>query len=133
MSDRLTSFQLRNVPLLSRVGADRADTLRTDIDAAVAGWADALLLRVDSRNQVLISDGRVVLGRRPQLGDKPTEHAVFLGRLKDGRHVWAVRSALTAPEDRQRNGGARPAPGGPHLRRRQRTTGGHRDRTAELA
>ena len=38
---RLTSFQLRNVPLLSRVGADRADTLRTDIDAAVAGWADA--------------------------------------------------------------------------------------------
>ena len=37
----LTSFSLRNVPLLSRVGADRADTLRTDIDAAVAGWADA--------------------------------------------------------------------------------------------
>ena len=28
-------------PLLSRVGADRADALRTDIDSAVAGWADA--------------------------------------------------------------------------------------------
>ena len=96
---QLSSFQLRNVPLLSRVGADRADTLRTDIDAAVAGWADALLLRVDSRNQVLISDGRVVLGKAAALGDKPTEHAVFLGRLKDGRHVWAVRSALVAPED----------------------------------
>ncbi len=52
-------FRLRNVPLLSRVGADRADALRTDVDAAVAGWADALLLRVDRRNQVLISDGRV--------------------------------------------------------------------------
>ena len=35
MTDGSTSFQLRNVPLLSRVGADRADTLRTDIDAAV--------------------------------------------------------------------------------------------------
>ena len=55
-------FQLQNVPLLSRVGADRADQLRTDIDAAVAGWADAAVLRVDSRNQVLIADGRVVLG-----------------------------------------------------------------------
>ena len=41
------SFRLRNAPLLSRVGADRADHLRTDIDAAVAGWPDALLLRVD--------------------------------------------------------------------------------------
>ncbi|MGB8505278.1 hypothetical protein, partial [Mycobacterium sp.] len=26
-------FELRNVPLLARVGADRADALRTDIDA----------------------------------------------------------------------------------------------------
>jgi NAD+ diphosphatase len=92
-------FTLRNVPLLSRVGADRADVLRTDVDAALAGWADALLLRVDKRNQVLISDGRVVLGRAAKLSDAPPEHAVFLGRLEDGRHVWAVRAALEAPED----------------------------------
>ncbi|BDY30494.1 NAD(+) diphosphatase [Mycolicibacterium mageritense] len=92
-------FQLRNVPLLSRVGADRADVLRTDIDAATAGWADALLLRVDRRNQVLISEGRVVLGKAAAIGDKPPEHAVFLGRLHDGRHVWAVRGALEGPED----------------------------------
>jgi NAD+ diphosphatase len=92
-------FTLRNVPLLSRVGADRADVLRTDVDAALAGWADALLLRVDKRNQVLISDGRVVLGRAAKLSDAPPEHAVFLGRLGDGRHVWAVRAALEAPED----------------------------------
>src|SRR6185436_15224330 len=92
-------FELRNVPLLSRVGADRADTLRTDIDAAVAGWSDALLVQVDSRNQVLIADGRVVLGKANALGDKPNEHAVFLGKLNDGRHVWAVRGALVAPED----------------------------------
>ena len=99
MSGRQGTFQLRNVPLLSRVGADRADTLRTDIDAAVAGWSDALLLQVDSRNQVLIADGRVVLGKANALGDKPNEHAVFLGKLNDGRHVWAVRGALVAPED----------------------------------
>lgn len=93
------SFTLRNVPLLSRVGADRADTLRTDIDAAIAGWADALVLRVDRRNQVLIAGGSVVLGKATGLGDAPPEQAVFLGRLDDGRHVWAIRGALEAPED----------------------------------
>ncbi|MCV7151854.1 NAD(+) diphosphatase [Mycolicibacterium pyrenivorans] len=94
-----SGFRLRNVPLLSRVGADRADTLRTDVDAAVAGWPDALLLRVDRRNQVLISDGRVVLGRAGTVGDAPPEDAVFLGRLDDGRHAWAIRAELEAPED----------------------------------
>jgi NAD+ diphosphatase len=92
-------FELRNVPLLSRVGADRADALRTDVDAAMAGWPDALLLRVDRRNQVLISGGQVVLGQAAKLADKPPEHAVFLGRLADGRHVWAIRAALEEPED----------------------------------
>ncbi|MBU8809864.1 NAD(+) diphosphatase [Mycolicibacterium goodii] len=94
------TFGLRNVPLLSRVGADRADALRTDIDAALAGWPDALLLRVDHRNQVLIANGQVVLDRADTIGDRPPENAVFLGRLKDGRHVWAVRGDLQAPEDR---------------------------------
>lgn len=96
----MSDFQkLRNIPLLSRVGADRADALRTDIDAATAGWADALLLRVDNRNQVLIAGGQVVLGPASALGDSPPDHAVFLGRLRDGRHVWAVRSALQPPDD----------------------------------
>ena len=95
----MTDFALRNVPLLSRVGADRADVLRTDVDAAIAGWQDALLLRVDRRNQVLISGGRVVLGQAAKLSDKPSEHAVFLGRIADGRHVWAIRAALEGPED----------------------------------
>lgn len=96
---RPVTFRLRNVPLLSRVGADRADHLRTDIDAATAGWADALLLRVDARNQVLISGGQVVLGPAGALADTPPANAVFLGKLENGRHVWAVRAALEAPED----------------------------------
>jgi len=92
-------FQLRSVPLLSRVGADRADQLRTDVEAATAGWADAALLRVDSRSQVLAADGRVVLGDTVALGDKPPPEAVFLGRIEGGRHVWAIRGALEAPTD----------------------------------
>ena len=88
------SFGLRNIPVLSRVGADRADDLRTDIDAALAGWADARLLRVDNRNQVLLADGAVVLGPAAEYADTPPPDAVFLGRLPDGRHVWAVRAEL---------------------------------------
>ncbi|MGD9618404.1 MAG: NAD(+) diphosphatase [Mycolicibacterium sp.] len=94
-----SGFRLRNVPLLSRVGADRADALRTDVDAAVAGWPDALLLRVDRRNQVLISDSRVVLGPAGEVGEAPPPDAVFLGRLDDGRHAWAIRAELEAPND----------------------------------
>lgn len=95
------AFHLRNVPLLSRVGADRADVVRTDIDAAIAGWADAALLRVDHRNQVVVADGRVVLTSAAKLGDKPPVDAVFLGKLPDGRHVWAMRAALEVSEDGQ--------------------------------
>ncbi len=93
------SFQLRNVPLLSRVGADRADHLRTDVDAAVEGWSDAMLLRVDERNQVLVVDRTVVLSPAAEIGDAPPADAVFLGRIADGRHVWAVRAALQEPQD----------------------------------
>lgn len=92
-------FQLRNIPVLSRVGADRADQLRTDVDAATAGWAEAALLRVDSRNQVLVANGKVVLGAAAELADKPPSDAVFLGRIEGGRHVWAIRGALQAPDD----------------------------------
>lgn len=92
-------FQLRQVPLLSRVGADRADRLRTDVDAAVAGWTDAALLHVDARNQVLVADGRVLLTDAAGYAAAPPPDAVFLGRLPGGRHVWAVRGPLPAPAD----------------------------------
>ena len=92
-------FELRNVPLLSRVGADRADELRTDIEAATAGWPKAAVLRVDSRNRVLIADGRAVLADAAKVADRPPAGAVFLGRLEDGRHVWGVRANLEAPDD----------------------------------
>ena len=93
------SFELRKVPSLSRVGADRADHLRTDVDAAIAGWANALLLRVDDRNQVLIVEEQLALGPAAAFADDPPGDAVFLGRINDGRHVWAVRAALEASAD----------------------------------
>lgn len=96
----VADFQLRNVPLLSRVGADRSDQLRTDVDAAITGWTDAAVLRVDDRGQVLIADGRVVLSDTSSLGDAPPTDAVFLGRIEGGRHVWAIRGTLAAPDDR---------------------------------
>ncbi|MCV7260236.1 NAD(+) diphosphatase [Mycobacterium shimoidei] len=92
-------FQLHSVPLLSRIGADRADHLRTDVEAAASVWKQAALLRVDRRNQVLVAGRRVVLRPAHELGDKPPPDAVFLGRIEDGRHVWAVRGPLEAPED----------------------------------
>jgi NAD+ diphosphatase len=95
----MVDFQLRNVPLLSRVGADRSDQLRTDIDAAIAGWAEAAVLRVDGRGQVLIADGRVMLTDTAGLGVTPPADAVFLGRIEGGRHVWGIRAELPAPDD----------------------------------
>jgi NAD+ diphosphatase len=92
-------FELRDIPLLSRVGADRADEVRTDIEAAIAGWPEAAVLRVDSRNRVLIADGRSVLGDAISVADQPPENALFLGRLPDGRHVWGIRAELELPDD----------------------------------
>jgi len=39
-----------------------------------------------------------VLGSAAAFADKPPGDAVVLGRLADGRHVWAVRAELEAPE-----------------------------------
>jgi NAD+ diphosphatase len=41
----------------------------------------------------------VLLGKAKDLADEPPPDAVFLGRMGDGRHVWAVRGPLQAPED----------------------------------
>jgi NAD+ diphosphatase len=40
----------------------------------------------------------VVLGSAAAFADKPPGDAVFLGRIADGRHVWAVRAVLEAPD-----------------------------------
>ncbi|MBY0441648.1 MAG: NAD(+) diphosphatase [Mycobacteriaceae bacterium] len=93
------NFWLRNVPLLSRTGVDRADWLRTDADAALAGWGQAALLRVDPRNRVVVADGQVLLDAAISLAEQPPPEAVFLGCIEGDRQVWAIRSELVAPQD----------------------------------
>src|SRR3984893_19559799 len=95
----MMALELRNVPLLSRCAACGPPQLRSDVDAALAGWPDAAVLRVDSRSQVLISRGQAVLSDARGVGATPPRDAVFLGRLPDGRHVWGIRAALVAPDD----------------------------------
>lgn len=90
-----SGFTLTETPLLSRAAVDRAEELRSDIDALRAGWADALLLRLNARGQTRIADGQLVFDGAAEIGPEPVPGAVFLG-LHGGRHVWAVRvPALT--------------------------------------
>ena len=83
-------FTLTETPLLSRAAVDRAEHLRPDTGALVAGWADALLMRVNHRGQVRITGGELVFEPATTLGAQPVPGAVFLG-LHGDRHVWAVR------------------------------------------
>lgn len=92
-------FRLTTIPVLSRIGVDRADHVRTDASAAAAGWTEAAVLRVDSRNQVAVLDNRVVLGDAAAVAPAPPADAVFLGQLDGGRHVWGIRAALEVPAD----------------------------------
>lgn len=86
----MSHFELIETPLLSRAALDRAEELRSDREALRAGWAQALLLRVNPRGQVRVTDGELVLEPASTLGDEPVPGAVFLG-LRGTRHVWAVR------------------------------------------
>ena len=87
------TFQLRNIPLLSRVGADRADEMRTDVDAAVGGWAQAQLLRVDDRGNVMVLGEKLLLGPAAAFADSPPADAVFLARAFLRNPHWALHAA----------------------------------------
>lgn len=95
----MSDFRLRAIPLLSRVGADRTDTVRTDLDTAITGWPDAAVLWLDGRGQALVAGYAVVLTGTDGLGETPPPGAVFLGRLPEGRDVWAMRGPLPAPDN----------------------------------
>jgi len=86
----VTRFELSGTPLLSRTVVDRAEELRSDVDALRAGWAQARLLRVDRRGQVPVDGDAIVFGKAVELGPEPQPGAVFLG-VREDRHVWAVR------------------------------------------
>lgn len=82
---------MTDVPLLSRSALDRAEELRSDTEALRAGWADALVLRVNHRGQARVDGTDLVLEPATGVAAEPVPGAVFLGRHTDGRHLWAVR------------------------------------------
>ncbi len=83
------TFELTELPLLSRSTLDRATHLRTNSEALEQGWATASILRIDKRGQFRIADGALVLDPAVSVADKPPVEAVFLGVDSDV-HVWAV-------------------------------------------
>ncbi|MFE6859814.1 NAD(+) diphosphatase [Nocardia sp. NPDC057668] len=86
----MSGFQLNAVPVLSRTTLDRAEHLRADEQALKEGWAQAKLLRMNRRGQVLVDGGSVALEAAITLSAEPAADAVFLG--VDGEiHLWAVR------------------------------------------
>lgn len=93
----MSAFELSDTPVLSRAALDRAEELRSDTGALRAGWADALLLRVNHRGQVHADGGALVLGRATELGPEPVPGAVFLG-IRGDHHVWATRVTELAGE-----------------------------------
>ncbi len=86
----VTAFALGETPLLSRTVVERAEELRSDVDALRAGWATAKLLRIDRRGQAPVDGSVLVLADATELGPEPVSGAVFLG-VRDGLHVWAAR------------------------------------------
>nr|WP_027500123.1 NAD(+) diphosphatase [Rhodococcus sp. UNC363MFTsu5.1] len=93
----MANFEMTDVPLLSRSALDRAEELRTDSEALRAGWAGALVLRVNHRGQARLDGSELVLDPATELGPEPVSGAVFLGR-RDGRHLWAIRVAALTGE-----------------------------------
>lgn len=88
-------FDLDSDPLLSVSAPDRAASLRQDADELARGWASALVMRVDERNRFAsdpVSDGARRIRLEPAAGfaDALPDDAVFLGRDREGRHLWGL-------------------------------------------
>ncbi len=83
-------FTLPQPPLLSRATFDRADEIRDDSAALLAGWPSARVLLVDSTGRYPVADdGTLHWVDAQTLGAEPGPDAVFLG--DSGGHVWARR------------------------------------------
>lgn len=81
------AFTLLELPALSRSTVVRDELRRLDQERLTAGWAAAVLLRVDPSGKVATRDD--VLVREHPSGDGPAKDAVLLGE-DDGVEVWAV-------------------------------------------
>ncbi|QQQ77300.1 NAD(+) diphosphatase [Saccharothrix sp. 6-C] len=85
------SFELVELPALSRSTVDRQEPLRGDAERIGQLWPKARVLTVDARGRTMVADRASRLVDRPatEFGDAPPDTAVLLGE-QDGVAYWAV-------------------------------------------
>ncbi|WP_158849323.1 NAD(+) diphosphatase [Saccharothrix deserti] len=85
------SFELVELPALSRFTVDRREPLRGDAQRIAQLWPKARVLTVDAHGRTLVADQASRLVDRPatEFGDGPPDTAVLLGE-QDGVAYWAV-------------------------------------------
>lgn len=85
------SFELVELPALSRFTVDRREPLRGDAERIAQLWPKARVLTVDAHGRTLVADRASRLVDRPatEFGDSPPDTAVLLGE-QDGVAYWAV-------------------------------------------
>ncbi|MFD1152024.1 NAD(+) diphosphatase [Saccharothrix hoggarensis] len=85
------SFELVDLPALSRFTVDRRESLRGDAERIAQLWPKARVVTVDAHGRTLVADQASRLVDRPatDFGDGPPDTAVLLGE-QDGVAYWAV-------------------------------------------
>ncbi|MEU7527929.1 NAD(+) diphosphatase [Saccharothrix sp. NPDC042600] len=88
------SFELVELPALSRFTVDRREPLRGDTERIAQLWPKARAITVDTHGRTLVADHGTRLVDRPatDFGDGPPDTAVLLGE-QDGVAWWAVPTA----------------------------------------
>ncbi|MBB5956106.1 NAD+ diphosphatase [Saccharothrix tamanrassetensis] len=99
------SFELLELPALSRFTVDRREPLRGDAERVAQLWPKARVITVDAHGRTLVADQASRLVDRPatEFGDGPPDDAVLLGE-QDGVAYWAMPPAdetdVAAPSGR---------------------------------
>ncbi|MBY8849006.1 NAD(+) diphosphatase [Saccharothrix longispora] len=85
------SFELVELPALSRFTADRSEPLRADARRIAQLWPKARVITVDAQGRTQVADRGTRLVDHPaaDFGDGPPDTAVLLGE-QDGVAYWAV-------------------------------------------
>jgi len=102
------TFQLGDLPVLSRSAVDRQEPLRDNEERQRELWPTALVVPVDRRGRFPVSEEGLALVPAAALGDSIVDGAVLLGE-SDGVAYWAV----PADDEDARTAAATPAGMGP--------------------
>lgn len=89
------TFQLDDLPVLSRSTVDRQEPLRDDVERQRSLWPKALVLRVDRRGRLQLSGDSLTFVPTTELPPSTMDSAVLLGE-QDEVAYWAVLADDTA-------------------------------------